>query len=195
MQDPFAEVIESSSIKIVAQCWNNDIIPSFGEFIAVRGETRTIYALVHYVHTDFGDMPRRPTPFKKTLAELKREQPQIFEFLASTFMCIPIAYTRKAITIHALPPEPPRIHEFIFPLTITELEILFDKKYFLMHVFGMQQQLSNIDELLLACIRFVHQKKQFPLPYYVDLLDTYALLVNNEYKRVKLFAQRLEKIL
>jgi len=55
--------------------------------------------------------------------------------------------------------------------------------------------LNNIDELLLACIRFVHQKKQFPLPYYVDLLDVYALLVNNEYKRVKLFAQRLEKIL
>ena len=94
----------------------------------------------------------------------------------------------------SFPPEPPHIHEFIYPLSDKEIMAIVDKKHFLMSVFSMQQQLINIDELLLACIRFVHKQKKMPSSYYISLLETYAVLVGNEYRRIKLFASRLEEI-
>lgn len=194
MPDPFAEIIESSLTKITAQCWDIEIIPTFGQCVEIQGENTVVYALINHIQTGSLDSVRKPSPFKKTIAQLKKEQPHIFEFLITTFTCIPIAYAHQKTVIHALPPEPPRIHAFIVPLSLKEAVMLFGKKHFLTGIFSMQEQISNIDELILACVRLIHQKQQFPVSYYVDLLETYALLVGSDYRRIKLFAQRLEEI-
>lgn len=191
---PFAEIIESSLTKITAQCWDLAISPSFGQCIEIKGEAICVYALVNHIQTGSFDALRKPSPFKKTIADLKKEQPHIFEFLITTFTCIPIAYSYQKKFIYAIPPEPPQMHEFILPIDAKQISILFSKKHFLMSIFSLQEQVGNVDELVISCLRCIHQKELFTPDYYVDLLDTYALLAGNDYKRVKLFANRLEEI-
>lgn len=195
MQDFFAEIIESSLTKITAQSWDIGINPSFGQCVQIQGESICVYALINHIQTGSFDTLRKPSPFKKTIAELKKEQPHIFEFLITTFTCIPIAYSSQQVIIYALPLEPPRIHEFVSPVRAEKIDVLFGKAHFLTTIFSLQEQVTNIDELVLACFRHIHQNAFFSSDYYIELLDTYALLIGNDYKRVKLFARRLEEIL
>ncbi|RTL07409.1 hypothetical protein EKK58_01505 [Candidatus Dependentiae bacterium] len=192
---PFAEIIESSLTKITAQCWDVEVPPSFGQCIQIKSEAICVYALVYHIQTGSFDTLRKPSPFKKTIAELKKEQPHIFEFLITTFTCIPIAYSYQQKIIYGIPPQPPSIHEFILPVDPKQIAILFAKKHFLMSVFNLQDQVGNVDELIISCFRFIYQKELFYHDYYVDFLDTYALLTGNDYKRVKLFASKLEELL
>ena len=78
MQTPFAEIIESSLIKITAQCWDIDIVPTFGQCVEIKGEYIEVYALINHIQTGAFDSLRKPSPFKKTIAQLKKEQPHIF---------------------------------------------------------------------------------------------------------------------
>lgn len=194
MQTPFAEIIESSLIKITAQCWDIDIVPTFGQCVEIKGEYIEVYALINHIQTGAFDSLRKPSPFKKTIAQLKKEQPHIFEFLVTTFTCIPFAYSYQGKLFYAPPPEPPRIHEFIQPISFEKISILFSKKSFLTSIFSMQDQISNIDELILACMRIIHNRRSLSVDFYTDLLGVYALLIGNDYRRVRMFASRLEEI-
>lgn len=191
---PFAEVIESSLTTITAQCWDSESVATFGQCVAIQRAEITVYALVYHIQTTSLDTVRKPSALKKTMADLKKEQPHIFEFLITTFTCVPLAYALNNVIIHALAPEPVRIHEFIMPLSAQEMGSVFDTQDFLVSLFGMQQQINNIDELLIACVRSVHSQKPLAISYYVELLEMYALLVGSEYRRIKLFAQRLQNI-
>src|SRR5688500_18584413 len=109
----FAEVIESSLTGWLAQSWSWDTFPNFGSFVAIETKNRTVFGIVHQVQTGSMDPVRYPFPYQKTEEELLREQPQIFEFLKTTFSCITIGYQEKRIFSYLIAPEPPKIHSFV----------------------------------------------------------------------------------
>ena len=86
----FAEVIESSLTGWLAQSWAWDKFQESGAFVAIEGKKRTVFGIVHQVQTGSMDAVRYPFPYQKTEEELLKEQPQIFEFLKTTFTCITI---------------------------------------------------------------------------------------------------------
>src|SRR6478609_5317855 len=88
----FAEVIESSLQGFTAQCWQWDNSPTFGSMVTIAGKKRTLFGLVHQMHTGSTDPVRYPFAYQKTEEELLREQPQIFAFLKTSFMCLIIGY-------------------------------------------------------------------------------------------------------
>ncbi len=96
---PFAEVIESSLHGWLAQSWQWDTFPSFGSIVTIQGKKRTHFGIVHQIQTGSMDPVRYPFPYQKTEEELLKEQPQIFEFLKTTFSCLIIGYQEKG-SIH-----------------------------------------------------------------------------------------------
>lgn len=192
---PFGEIIESSLYGWLGQTWQWDTCAHFGSLVTVTGSERTFYGIVHQVETGSMDPIRYPFPYQKTEEELRREQPQIFEFLKTTFSCITVGYQEKFKQYYLLPPEPPKIHSFIQPATKDETKTFFAKSTYLHTLFGLSNKVRNFDELLLAILQ-----QQIALDILSDIklntfVETYSLLTGNDYRRIKLFLHRVEQLL
>lgn len=193
--DYFGEVIESSLTGWIAQSWSWDTFPAFGSFVAIESKKRTIFGIVHQVQTGSMDPIRYPFPYKKTEEELLKEQPQIFEFLKTTFSCIAIGYQEKKRITYHLAPEPPKIHAFVAYPPAEISKIFFASNKYLHLLFTHSTQIFNMDELLLALL---NQYKHLTIitPEKINtFMHTYSLLTGNDYRRIKLFLQRVEHII
>jgi hypothetical protein len=187
----FAEIIESSLENWIAQSWQWDQFPIFGSVLIVENEKRKLFAIVHQIQTGSMDSSRQPFAYKKTEEELKKEQPQIYEFLRTTFSCLILGYQDNEDVFHALAPKPAKIHSFVRNATDQEISNFFRNSQYLQVLFGHGNKILNLDELLLALLKSIKQAKQFEQEQLDEFIETFSLLTCNDYRRLKLFLQRL----
>lgn len=194
-QKYFAEVIESSLTGWLAQSWAWDTFPEFGSFVAIEGKKRTIFGIVHQVQTGSMDPVRYPFPYQKTEEELLKEQPQIFEFLKTTFSCITIGYQEKKSISYLIAPEPPKIHAFIMHPDTELSKFFFASNKYLHLLFTHSAQIFNMDELILALFKQYKDLNILTSEKIGIFMQTYSLLIGNDYRRIKLFLQRVEHMI
>ena len=195
MNKPFAEVIESSLDGWLAQAWDLNISPSFGSIIVIESKSRKLFGIVHQIRTGSNDPVRYPFAYQKTQEELMNEQPQIFEFLKTNFSCLNLGYQENNTIFHLLTPEPPKIHSFVRKITIEESKLLFKNPQYLQVIFGYANKISNLDELLLSLIKNLSHNKILTDHHFEEFIETYSLLTDNDYRRLKLFLQRINFII
>jgi len=189
----FAEIIESSLQGWLAQSWQWNTFPQFGSLIVVETKKRTIFGVVYQIQTGSMEPMRYPFPYQKTEEELLREQPQIFEFLKTTFSCLAIGYQEKGKIFYLAAPEPPQIHSFVAPMpSDTAKQFLCSERY--LHLLFGANQLFNVDELLLAILKQQAELDMLSSDKVTTFINTYSLLTGNDYRRLKLFLQRVEPI-
>ena len=195
INEAFSEVIESSLHGFTAQCWQWDDFPSFGELITIQSGNRTLFGLVYQIQTGSMDPVRYPFPYQKTEAELLREQPQIFEFLKTTFLCLTVGYQEQNEIFYLLAPEPPKIHVFATH-TASELSKRFFKDLGYLHLlFGNSGSILCLDELLLALLKQQAALGIMNKEKIGKFVDSFSLLTGNDYRRLKLFLKRAEPLL
>lgn len=194
----FAEVVESSLDHFTAQCWQWDHFPSFGSLVTVEHGARMVIGCVTQVHTGSMDPMRYPFPYQKTEDELRAEQPQIFEFLKTTFTVQVLGYVDRENSTkqpcYLLPPTPAKIHSFV---TYAPLEIyatFFAKSHYLNILFAFAANIPNLDELLLALLHNLEQRQLLAKDKLGDFCETYSLLTGGDYRRLKLFLKRVEDL-
>jgi len=191
----FAEIIESSLSGWVAQSWKWDEFPTFGSLVMIKEAQRSYFGIVHQMQTGSMEAGRYPFPYQKTHQELLEEQPQIFEFLKTTFSCITIGYYERGSIFYLLAPEPPKIHSFVQPVPIDMVKQFFYHTTYLQILFGLSSQIFNLDELLLAIL---HNQARLGIitERKIQLfMHTFSLLTDNDYRRLKLFLQRAQPII
>lgn len=191
----FAEVIESSLTGFLAQSWQWNSFPSFGSLITVNSGIRKTIAIVHQIQTGSMDPIRYPFPYQKTEEELLSEQPQIFEFLKTTFSCLIIGYQEKGTINYVLAPEPVKIHAFVEPIETDLCKQFYYAPTYLHVLFGFSSTIANIDELLLAIIKNQKTLQCMTEEKFQQFIHTFSLLTGNDYRRLKLFLQRVEPML
>jgi hypothetical protein len=194
-QQPFAEVIESSLNIWRAQTWQWDNFPRFGSLITIETETRVVFGLVYFIQTGSLDPARSAYAYRKTEAELKRDQPQIFEFLQTTFSCLTIGYLEKGKLLYQLAPEPPKIHAFVCHATPEQITQFFSHEHYLHVLFEFSHQLFSLDELLLALLKNLSDSHALTQENLSKFIETFSLLTANDYRRLKLFLQRANTII
>ncbi len=192
---PFAEVIQSSLAGWTAQSWKWDKFALFGSLVTVQSNKWTLFGIVHQMSTGSADPVRAPMTYQKTEEELLAEQPQIFEFLKTTFSCLTIGYQEKGTVQYLLAPEPPKIHAFVQYASREQYQQFFASENFLHVLFGMAHQVINIDELLLAILRNLAAHELLSEAKITKMIEIYSLLTANDYRRLKLFLQRAEQLL
>ena len=188
----FAEVIESSLDNFLAQSWQWDFFPSFGSLIQVKSKKTVILGVVTQVQTGSMDPMRYPFPYQKTEEELLREQPQIFEFLKTTFRVQIVGYIDNGKIFYMLPPKPCKIHAFVQNASGDMIKSFFNKPDFLHLLFSFSASISNLDELLLAIFRQLFKNKMLSANKLDSFCQTFSLLTGNDYRRLKLFLKRVE---
>ncbi|MFA6262944.1 MAG: hypothetical protein WCW33_00460 [Candidatus Babeliales bacterium] len=193
----FAEIIESHLDHYTAQCWQWDNFPIFGSLVMVEEATRTVLGVVSTVATGSIDPTRTPFPYQKTEAELKAEQPQIFEFLQTTFTVHVVGYCHREQRdkfLYLLPPTPCKIHAFVGTASPAVVSQFFTRADYLHLLFAFATTLPNLDELLLAIMQQQNHNKPLSQTNIDEFCQTFALLTGNDYRRLKLFLKRVESL-
>jgi len=188
----FAEVIESSLQTFTAQTWQWDNPPHFGSIMSVQSGDKTLFGVVYDVKTGTLDGHRQPFAYQKTEEELKKEQPQIFEFLITTFSCLVLGHQERDSITYQWAPEPPKIHAFVSPASPVAMATLLAHDQYLHLIFNATAILPNSDELILALFKEQVTHKLLSKERQHQLLDTFSLLTGNDYRRLKLFLQRAD---
>lgn len=187
----FAEIIESSLATCMAQCWNWEEMPSFGSLVTLHEEDQTILGIVSNIQTGSMDANRYPFPYKKTHAQLRQDHPQIFEFLKTTFTLNIVGSITQSAIRYALPHKPARIHTFVAPASAQTAQHFFSTAAFLPLLFATVASPQVADELFLAIIDTLAGANMLNLAAFEEYYQTFSLLTNNDYRRLKLLLQRV----
>jgi hypothetical protein len=162
-----AEVISSSITSIVAECDQRSLQkesisrPRFGGFVSIESQTSDMrfLAVVYNITTEPGDNVHKTVPFGMTREQLQKEQPQIFFLLQTQIHAVIIGFISNKKGFAYLPPQPPNLHEFVYPATKNDLEMIADNFDFLRLL--SEVKLVASDELIAAAVResfLIHNK-------------------------------------
>ena len=79
------EVVESSLVNIVCVCWHEPCPVFFGDLVYVISQDKTFVGIVYELAVSSIQANRLVHMFKKSIAELRLQQPQIFLFMHTYF--------------------------------------------------------------------------------------------------------------
>ena len=191
---PFAEVLESTLSSYTAQSWQWDDAPEFGALVQIEQGQMTIFGCTSSITTGSMDPTHYPFPYKKTEQQLQQEHPQIFEFLRTLFTITILGYQIPPNSIYyTIPPQPCKIHTFVRPCSITQTIALYANPNLLHVLFA--QSLPNTDELLIAILSQLAKNSALTYQIIDSFSQTFSLLTGNDYRRLKLFLQRIESFI
>jgi len=131
--EALGEVTSASITGLVAECWpveggDHTLVqrPNFGSFLKVQSVEQDIdiYAVVCNVITGPQDSLHKPAALRLTRAQLKTEQPHIFALLRTEISATTVGYSSGKTFYRRLPPQPPQVHDFVYPATADEVRHL-----------------------------------------------------------------------
>ena len=189
--DYAGEVVESSTIELVAEARQLNGAPAFGSFVRIESDMRSV-GIVYNTATHSLDPTRRPTAYGRSEEELRAEQPQIFELLRTHFHVLVIAYLDGDAPIHLLPPQPARIHSFVYPCDESLILQCSQGEEFLRSI--LQASRVPTDELLVASVRQALAARGFDRRYLVEVGKEISRLLRDDYDRLSSVVRRIASV-
>jgi len=193
--EPFAEIIESSLHTWRAQSWKWDHAPEYAQLLSVTSHNRTMFGIVYDIITGSSDPIRTPIAYQKTEEELKQEQPQIFAFLQTTFSCLILGYEEEEHLLYQVAPQPAKIHSFVRSTSEKHGTHFFSQNGYLSLLYNNSGTVIHMEELLLALIKQLSDKNILTQHHFNDITETFSLLTGRDYRKLRLFLQRAERII
>lgn len=190
----FAEVMRSTLHAFHAECWSWDAPPAFGQLVCVQDASECIFGIVTHITTGPRDTHRSPMPLQKTHEELRQEYPHIFQLLHTSFTCVVIGYYQNDTFVYQAPPTPARLHAFVAPADQQHHIDIFAYETYLPMLFHAPDLDASIDELVLAIMRHMGWCNMLSYTRISAITDTFSMLINNDYRRLKVFLQRVERL-
>jgi len=191
-QGAIAEVISASITGVVAESWQGqgaDGLPScarprFGSFLRCQSQDDgiSVLSVVYDVVTGPLDANHRPAALQMSREQLKLEQPHIFALLRTEIHALTIGYRLDDRIYQHLPPRPPEVHDFVYPLTDAEVQEVTENLDFLSLVPAVQAVPS--DELLAAVVREADRARNNDLQFLVRAGKALTQLFRDDYDRL-----------
>ena len=187
------EVLSSRITSYIAEAWRSEdadqnnlslLSPHFGSFLKSRSEEKrlTVYGVVYDIVTGPVDQHHKATALHMTRAELRKEQPQIFLLLKTEWHVAVVGYKQAGACHCGLPPFPPEVHDFVYPLEVEELQEASENLEFLRILYGVAE--VPRDELLAATIRNAAKSRSDNYKYLVEAGKQVSRLMRDDYERL-----------
>src|SRR5687768_12599107 len=204
--DSVGEVIEASTTSFTAESRRLDSPPPFGSFVRIlpslnsgsevrdpfeetAAPTGTVYGVVMEARTASRDPNRRAASFGLSEDDLRREQPQIWELLATDFVCLTIAHASEGEIRPYLPPRPPRLHAPVQPCSESEVCRIVEGLAFLRAI--STADCACCDELMAAALREGYRCSGKDDEFLVRAGKQLAALLTNDYERLAAILRKL----
>ena len=182
------EVVESSTTELIAQARELHGAPSFGQFVRVEA-AMPVVGIVFNVFTHSIEANRRPTAYGKTEAELRLEQPQIFELLRTEFQALVIGYLDGDESVQILPPQPARIHSFMYLCSDEQVRVFTRTDDYLRSILNTSK--VPTDELVIAVLRHAVRAHGHAPSYLVQMGKELSRLLSDDYDRLSSIIRRV----
>ena len=151
----------------------------------------TLYALVCASSTGSADLGRRASAYGLEEDALAREQPQIFDLLATEFVAVPFGYMINGRVRPGLPPFPPRLHAFVEACNCDETHALSETPDFVRQLLSTSAEVPP-DELLTACLSHVYECRDRDFAFLVRAGKQLAVLLRDDPERLAAILRKLQ---
>jgi len=188
------EVIEASTTDFVAQCYELYQIPPLGSLVKTKDLPVELYGIVCNAATTSLEPGRRPIARGKdetTEEEIYRSSPQLLKLLRSEFGALVVGHKKDAKLYHYLPPQPARIHSFVYlcpPEEVKEFGQSFD---FLNLLINTHLPVPT-EELVAASLRQMSQAYEDPRAFLVAAGKELAILLSGNLNQLKAILGRIK---
>ena len=151
----------------------------------------TLYAVVYAASTGSSEPGRRPMAYGLDEDRLRREQPHIFELLATEFSALTIGWARSGRFCAGLPARPPRLHAPVFECSDQEICAATENGELLRTLVNASREVPA-DELIVACMRTAYRCRGEDYAYLVRAGKQLASLLRDNPDRLNALLGRLE---
>ena len=205
--DPLGEIVESSTTEFVAESRIVHEPPSLGQFVRVGGSTSplqsadpfesapvpkgAVYGLVVQARTASREPGRRAASFGLSEEQLRREQPQLWQLLATDFQCVIVGHEEAGELRSYLPPKPPRIHAPVYPGSDQEVCQITKSLGFLRTILS-SLACPSPDEAIAASLRIAIRCQGGDEAFAVRAGRELAFLMRDDYERLSAILRNLK---
>lgn len=187
-QNKIAEVIEAETARFTAQCYELYGIPPLGSLV----RTGDIYGIVAGAATTGLEPGRKPVARGKdeaSEAAVYESSPQLARLLRSEFVALVVGHKEDSKLLQYLPPYPARIHSFVYLCQPDEVRNFGESPGFLNIL--INSAMSPADELTSAALRRMSRAYEDPYPFLIAAGKELAVLLSNQYDRLRILLGRL----
>ena len=201
MTKPVAEVISSSITSFKAECLLQDDSmpdlppkPRFGSFLKADSPENgiSIFAVVTNVSTGPQDNVHVPSALGLTRQELQIEQPHIFSLLKTEVHGQIIGHMILDRAFQHLPPQPPEVHDFVYPAEKDEIIELTRGFEFLRLLTGVSE--VPTDELIAATIREAHLVTGLDDEFLLEAGEKLSSILRSDYERLLAILRKIKPV-
>ena len=195
LEDRVGEVIEASTTDFVAQCYELYQLPPLGSLVKTRDSSVELYGIVYNAATTSLEPGRRPIARGKneqSEEEIYRSSPQLLKLLKSEFGAVVVGHRQGDKLYHHLPPQPARIHSFVYlcpPEEVKEFGQSFD---FLNIILNARLPVPT-EELVAASLRQMSQAHEDPRAFLVAAGKELAILLSGNLNQLKAILGRIRQ--
>jgi hypothetical protein len=174
------EVIEASTTGFSAQCYELYDIPPLGSLVKTGNSPLELYAIVYNAETSSLEPGRKPIARgqdEKDEEAIYRSSPQLAKLLRSEFGAVVVGYKEGEKLYQRLPPQPARIHSFVYQCTNQET-MEFGKSFDFLNILLNANLPVPVEELVGAALRRMSQAHSDPRAFLVAAGKELAILLS-----------------
>jgi len=184
------EVVEAGTTEFIAQCYELYQSPPLGSLV----KTGELYGMVYNAATTSMEPGRRPIARGKDEAseeEIYRSSPQLLKLLRSEFCALVVGHRWDGALYQYLPPEPARIHGFVYLCTPEEVREFSQSLDFLNLLVNARLPVPT-DEFVAASLRLMSRVQEDSRGFLVAAGKELAILLSGQYHLLRSVLGRLQ---
>ncbi len=188
------EVIEASTTNFTAQCYELYEIPPLGSLVKTKDSSIELYGIVYNAATTSLEPGRRPIARGKdetTEEEIYHASPQLLKLLKSEFGALVVGHKQDKLYQY-LPPQPARIHSFVYLCPPEEVREFGQSLDFLNILINARASVST-EELVSAALRQMSQAHEDPHTFLVAAGKELAILLSGNLNQLKTILGRIRQ--
>jgi hypothetical protein len=188
------EIIEASTTGFSAQCYELYQIPQLGSLVKTGNSPLELYAIVASAATTSLEPGRKPIARgkdEKNEEDIYRSSPQLAKLLRSEFGAVVVGHREGEKLYHHLPPQPARIHSFVYQCQPAEV-MEFGKSFDFLNILLNASLLVPTEELVGAALRQMSRAHSDPRAFLVAAGKELAILLSGNLSSLNAILGRIK---
>ena len=188
------EVIEASTTGFTAQCYELYQMPPLGSLVKTGDSAAELYGIVYNATTASLEPGRRPIARGKdedSEEAIYRSSPQLAKLLRSEFEVLVVGYKEGDRLYQHLPPQPARIHGFVYQCSPDELKD-FGKSFDFLNIILNAHLPVPGEELVAASLRRMSQAHDDQRAFLVAAGKELAILLSGNLNQLNAILGRIK---